>query len=147
MTGPARIPESQQLRHFVIRLARRVVSRPSDQLVAARLGHEVQARVAAGNDQHRGGHRQLAVLEHERLDVAREVMDADDWPLERRGRGLRERHADEERPDESRALRDRQRVDVGQPQPASASARSTTPQMSRTCWRDAISGTTPPHSR
>src|ERR1700683_5014928 len=30
---------------------------------------------------------------------------------------------------------------------ASASARSTTPQMSRTCWREAISGTMPPHSR
>ena len=31
--------------------------------------------------------------------------------------------------------------------PPSASARSTTPQMSRTCWREASSGTTPPHSR
>ena len=31
--------------------------------------------------------------------------------------------------------------------PASARAFSTTPQMSRTCWRDASSGTTPPHSR
>ena len=31
--------------------------------------------------------------------------------------------------------------------PASASALSTTPQMSRRCWREASSGTTPPHSR
>jgi len=31
--------------------------------------------------------------------------------------------------------------------PASSSARSTTPQISRMCWRDASSGTTPPHSR
>ena len=30
---------------------------------------------------------------------------------------------------------------------ACSSARSTTPQMSRTCWREASSGTTPPHSR
>src|SRR5258707_7222925 len=30
---------------------------------------------------------------------------------------------------------------------ACSSARSTTPQMSRICWREASSGTTPPHSR
>src|SRR5687768_14234889 len=33
------------------------------------------------------------------------------------------------------------------PSPAPASAASTTPQMSRTCCREASSGTTPPHSR
>src|SRR5262245_57869743 len=34
-----------------------------------------------------------------------------------------------------------------QDEPASSRARSTTPQMSRMCCREANSGTTPPHSR
>ena len=61
---------------------------------------------------------------------------------------LRERDADEERPDEPRPLRHGNGIDVVRLcAPACASAASTTPQMSRTCWRDASSGTTPPHSR
>ena len=65
----------------------------------------------------------------------------------RRG-GLRERHADQQRSDEAGPLRDRDGAEVAPgrspPRPARARRRR---QMSRMCWREASSGTTPPHSR
>ena len=70
----ARISEAKQFRHLVVRLSSRVVSRPSDQPVDARFGHEIQAGVAAGDNQHRRGQRQFAVRQRERLDVASEMM-------------------------------------------------------------------------
>ena len=50
---PARIAESQQLRHLVVRLARRVVARPADEPIHARLRHEIQTRVSARHDEDR----------------------------------------------------------------------------------------------
>ena len=43
----ARIAKTQQLRHLVIGLARRVVSRPADETVVTGRRYEIEARVAA----------------------------------------------------------------------------------------------------
>ena len=59
---PARIAEAEQLRHLVVRLARRIVARAAEQLVAPGPLDEIQAGVAAGHDQHDRRQRQLAVL-------------------------------------------------------------------------------------
>ena len=63
------------------------------------------------------------------------------------GEGLGERDADEQGADQARPLRHRHGADVRQRRIRCRERASTTPQMSRTCWRDASSGTTPPHSR
>ena len=59
---PSRIPEPEQLRHLVVRLSRRIVSRAADQAVGAGLGDQIQAGVPARHDEHGGRQRQLAVL-------------------------------------------------------------------------------------
>ena len=103
--------------------------------------------MAARHDEHDGRQRQLAVLEDERLDVAGEMMHGD----ERQASGGAAAFANDT-PTSSDPTSPGPCVTAtaprsGQADAASASARSTTPQMSRTCWRDASSGTTPPHSR
>ena len=107
----ARISKPEQLRHLVVRLPRRIVARPADQLVVPRLGDEVEARVAARHDEHGGRQRQLAVRERERLDVAGEMMDRHDRNAAGPGERLRERDADEQRSDEPRPLRHRDGAD------------------------------------
>ena len=101
----------------------------------------------ARDDEDDGRQRQLAVLEHERLDVAGKMMHGDERQSRRRRGRLRERHADEQRSHETGTLRHGNRAESRHALASSASARSTAPQMSRMCWRDASSGTTPPHSR
>ena len=77
-----------------------------------------------------------------------EMMHRNDRDPARPGERLPKRDADEERADEARTLRHRDGADVvdGQRGLQRAPPR-TTPQMSRTCCREASSGTTPPHSR
>ncbi len=108
---------------------------------------EVQAGVAARDDEHGRGQRQLAVRERERLDVSGEVMDRHDRNAARPRERFRERDADEQRADEAGPWVTATAPISPMPTDACSSAASTTPQMSRTCWRDASSGTTPPHSR
>ncbi len=109
----ARIAKAEQLRDFVIGLAGRVIARPADQLVHAGLRHEIQAGVSAGDDEH--GRRKLdrAVLQKNRLDVPGQVVDRNDRLSKRHCRGLGERHADQERSDQSGALRHRDSVNPG----------------------------------
>ena len=73
----ARIAKTEQLGDLVVGLARRVVTRPSDQPVDAGLRHEIQAGVTAGDDEDRGRQRDGAVLEKDRLDVAGQMVDRD----------------------------------------------------------------------
>ena len=109
----ARIAEAEQPRHLVVRLARRIVARAADELIHAGLGHEVQARVAARDDQHRGGQRNLAVLEKDRLDVAGQMMHGDDRACRApAAAAFANDDADEQRADEAGPLRHRERVDV-----------------------------------
>ena len=61
--------------------------------------------MAARHDEHRRRQRQLAVRERERLDVAGEMMHRHDRDAARPGQRLRERDADEQRPDEPGPLR------------------------------------------
>ena len=49
---PARIPEPQQLRHLVVRLARRIVTRAAEETVVAFARHQVEVGVTAGDHQH-----------------------------------------------------------------------------------------------
>ncbi len=111
--GPAGIAETQQSRHLVVGLPRRVVARPAHQLIPAGLFDQVKARVTAGDHQDNGRQRDRAVLEEDRLDVPRQVVHGDDGPVQRSGRGLRERDAHEERPNQTRSLRDRDGIDAG----------------------------------
>ena len=110
---PARIAQPEQLRHLVVRLPRRIVARPAEQLVDAGLGDEVEAGVAARDDQHHRRQRQLAVREHQRLDVAGQMVHGNDRQAARPGERLRERHADQQRPDQPRPLRHRDRAEIG----------------------------------
>ena len=102
---PARITKAQQPRHLVVRFARRIIACAADQPVVTRRSHEIQAGVASGNDEHDGGQRDGPVVEKDRLDVTGQVMDGDDRSAEHRGCRFGERHADEERPDETWPLR------------------------------------------
>ena len=109
---------------------------------------EIEARVSAGHDEHDRRQRHLAVLQHERLDVAGEMMHAD----ERQTRAAAAAAFANDRPTSSEPTSPGPWVTATAPRSvhvtaASSSARSTTPQMSRMCWREASSGTTPPHSR
>ena len=67
----------------------------------------------AGDDEHHGRQRQLAVLQHQRFDVAGEVVHGDQRQAGGRRRGLRERHADQQRADEARPLGDRDSAELG----------------------------------
>ena len=109
---PAGIPEAEQLGHLVVRLARRIVPRAAQRAVAPWLGHDVEARVPARDDEHDGRQRQRAVVEEQRLDVAGEVVHRHQRHAARDRQRLRERHADEQRSDQARPLRDGNRVDV-----------------------------------
>ena len=145
---PAGIAEAEQLRHLVVRLARRIVARAAEQLVAAGLATRYRLVWPPDTTSTTAGSGSSPCCEHERFDVAGEVMDRHERHAARPGdatsRTTRRRAA-------SRRARapasPRPRRDPCQPTCACSSARSTTPQMSRTCWRDASSGTTPPHSR
>ena len=69
--------------------------------------------MAAGDDEDDGGQRQLTILQNERFDVAGKMVDGDQRKAGGGGGGLGERHADEQRSDEPRPLRDRDRAEVG----------------------------------
>ena len=108
----AGIAERQQLRDLVVGLAGRVIARAAEQLVFPFALDQIQARMAAGHDQHDRGQRDRSVLEPDRLDVAGEVVHGHERFIERPRCGFRERDPDEQRPDEPRPLRHRYRVDV-----------------------------------
>ena len=146
---PARIAEAEQLRDLVVRLARRIVARAARAAgTCPGVVDEIQAGVAAGDDEHDRRQRQLAVLQDERFDVAGEMMDGDERQAARPRRppSRTTRRPAASRPGRGPASPRRRRDRARRRRPRS-SARSTTPQMSRMCWRDASSGTTPPHSR
>ncbi len=108
----SRIPEPQQPRHLVVRLPRRIVSRPPDALIFAGARHEVQARVPARDDENGGRHRQFAVGERQRFDVAGQVMHGDDRDAARPCHRLGERDPDKQRSHQARSLRDGHRAEV-----------------------------------
>ena len=147
MAGPARISEPQQLCDLVVRLPRRIVAGTADQLITSWPVDEIQAGVPAGHDQHRRRERQLAMRKRERLDVPGQVVNRDHRNAARPGERLGERDADQQRSDQARPLRHGDRVDVVTVAPPVQAQPRMTPQMSRTCCREASSGTTPPHSR
>jgi hypothetical protein len=93
---PTRISESQQLGDLVVRFSRGIVACPAQKLVIAGTLDEIQARVPARHDEHDGGKRKLAVLQHQRLDVTRRVMHGDQRQAGCRGAGFRERNADQQ---------------------------------------------------
>ena len=83
-----------------------------DALVRAGLAHHIQARVAARHHERDQRQCDVAVLEKQRLDVAREVVHRHERAIERKRQRLGERHADEQRTDESGPLRHGDRVEV-----------------------------------
>ena len=145
----ARDSPGQQLRDLVIRFARRIVSRAAEQLVLAGLPRRDTGWCARRT---RPGRRPAAASRRAGAPATRCARRGDAPATS--GRPARPRRApsrtttptssDPTRPGPCvTAIASRSRHAT----PASASARSTTPQMSRTCCRDASSGTTPPHSR
>ncbi len=101
---------------------------------------EIEVRVPARHDEDHRRQRQLAVVQHQRFDVTGQVMDGDQRQAGRRGRGLGERHADEERPDQAGTPASR-RSPPGRStsSPRHRARARRTPQMSRICWREASS--------
>ena len=108
----ARIAEPEQLRHLVVRLARRIVARAADEVIFALARHEIEAGVTAGDDEHDRRQRQRAVVQEERFDVPREMMHGHERQAERQRDRLGRGDADEQRPDEAGPLRDRDRAEV-----------------------------------
>ena len=87
---PARISEAEELRDFVVRLPRRIVTRAAEQLVGADAFDEIEARVAAGHHENNRRKRQLAVLQHERFDVSGQMVHRNEGNTGRGRRRLRE---------------------------------------------------------
>ncbi len=114
---PARVGQPQQSRHLVEGLAGGIVDRLAEKLdVAHQIAHEQQRGVTAGDQQ--SDRRQLEGLvagaaEHVCADVADEVVDGVERPVEREGKRFRGADADHERAREPRAVRDGDRVEVG----------------------------------
>jgi hypothetical protein len=54
------------------------------------------------------------MLQEQRFNVSGEMVDGDERTIERQRQRLGERHTDQERPDQSRALRHRDRIELGQ---------------------------------
>jgi hypothetical protein len=105
----------------------------------ATLVDEVEARVTARHDEDNCRQRHLAFLQDERFDVAGKMAAAAAAFAK-----ATPTSSDPTRPGPwVTAIASMPRQVVF----ASSSARSTTPQISRICWREASSGTTPPHSR
>ena len=101
------IPEPQQFGDFVVRFTGGVVSGSADEAIRAWFGNQIETCVAARNDEHSAGQRQLAMREHERLDVSGEMMHRHERQPARPGRGLCEGNTNQQRPDEAGTLRDR----------------------------------------
>ena len=110
--GATRIAQTQQLGDLVVRLSGGIVAGPAKQVIPSRLGHLEQAGVAAGDDQHDRRQRERSVIEEQRLDMSGQVMYRHERDAQRQHHRLGERHADQERADEPRPLRDRDRADV-----------------------------------
>ena len=105
--------QAEQPRHLVERLPRRVVDGGAERVDSARdVVDPEQAGVAAA-DQHRQARlRQRAVLELVDRDVGGEVVDAVDRLAETERQRLGGGHADQQRPGQSGAVGDGDRVDV-----------------------------------
>ena len=109
--------------------------------------------VAAGDDEREQGEFHgrfgaLAGLHEDGVDVAFEMIDADQRLVEAEAEGLGIGDADEQRSGEARAFGDGDGVEVGEGDwiscPAWDMASRTTGTMLRRCSREASSGTTPP---
>ncbi len=111
---PARVSESQQLGDLVVRLPCRIIPRSPDAFVAAGFPHHVQARVASRNDERHERQGDVAVLKEQRFDVPGEVVHRHERSIERKRERLGEGDADEQRTDETGALRDGNRVELFQ---------------------------------
>ena len=108
----AGVGKPEQLRDLVERLAGGVVARGAEHAVRAPLLDVDEQRVSARHEQRGERRHGVRVLERRREQVPFHVMHAD----ERRARPVRERlaerHADEQRADESRPVCDGDGVDV-----------------------------------
>ena len=108
----AGVPETEKPRALVERLPRCVVERRAEPLGAAALANREEKRVSAAREQ--AGERRLdrGGLEVERGDVPLEMIDRDERDATRPRECLRGRDADEERSDQTRALGDRDALDL-----------------------------------
>ena len=108
----ARERQPEQPRDLVERLARRVVDRGAERRDRARdVRHVEQAGVPAGDEQREAG-RERAVLQGVDGDVRREVVDAVERHVPRRGVGLGRGEADEQRAGQAGARGHGDGVDV-----------------------------------
>ena len=117
----AGISESEELRDLVVRLPCRVVAGPAQQPVRIGVGsvpvRDEQVAVAAAHDQRQGREFDVAprraLLQDDRVDVALDVVDAEQWHVERGGQTLGVGHSHEQRPDQTRTTGDGDCVEVG----------------------------------
>ena len=69
--------------------------------------------MSARDHEHHRGHRQFAVMQRHRLDMPREMVDADQRQPGSGRRGFRKGHTDQERPDQSGPLGHGYRTESG----------------------------------
>ena len=146
--GPARIPEAEQLRHLVVRLPGRIVTGAAEKLVGPRRPDSDTGSCARP----RRRARWPAAAARRSGGRATRCGRPGDGPPRAEDRSDAASAFANDTPTSSDPTRPGPCVTAIAPSSpglacASPSARSTTPQMSRTCWREASSGTTPPHSR
>ena len=121
--GATGVAEAEQLGDLVVGLAGGVVDGAADVLVApgacGALRGEVEVGVAAGDDEGEqrelhGGFGALAGLHQDGVDVAFEVIDADERNVEAEGEGLGVGDADEQRAGEAGAFGDGDGLEIAQ---------------------------------
>ena len=78
-----RIPEPEKLGDLVVRLTRGIIPSPADPHVRAGRCHQVEARVAARNDEHDQRQFNVTMLEKQRFDMAGQVMDRHERTIQR----------------------------------------------------------------
>src|SRR5207244_2080566 len=105
--GAPRIAQAEQARALVERLPGGVVERRSDDAEAGTAAHIEQHRVSAGREEAEKGRLGLAGLEVERRNVPAKVVDRDEGKAVRPSQGLGRAEPDQQRPDQPRALSDR----------------------------------------
>ena len=111
------IAQAEQARALVERLARSVVTRAAEPQRCRVVGDVQHERVPTRGQQARERRRQAERREPQRRHVPEQVVDGDERQAAAVGQGLGGREPDEQRADQSRSLRDRDGIHIGERRP------------------------------
>ena len=122
--GAAGISQAERLRHLVERLAHRVVDGGTERDVIAPATHVHEHRVAARHERHHRRRREVRRADLVRVQMALEVVHADERHVLRPGSPFRERHAHHKRAHKARRVGDGHGIEIAPAQARHAQAGS-----------------------